>query len=356
MELETEANPAPEDDTRPLETEAEAETDELDNETDGEPEVETIEVERGGVKYTIPKALEGELLMQSDYTKKTMTLAEEKKATEAEITAKREAIALREANVDLHANIKTLEAQKRQLEAIPGDRIQRLRAEDPAEYNRLVGDYQAVQTALANAKDQQTALHNELTSRAERAIATSHEKAIEEAARTIPDFLTRPMANTILTPTAVTREALRVLHQKLNFVGSITRDYDESFAKTGAKIGDSLKIRLPNQYTVRTGATLSAQDTTETSVTLQVATQKGVDLNFTSTDLTLSLDDFSKRIISSRRWRFSRRTSKPMPCPCTRTCISRSGTADRRRPTTRRSTPARSFSGRSHRRTTAPLT
>lgn len=105
------------------------------------------------------------------------------------------------------------------------------------------------------------------------------------------------MANTILTPTAVTREALRVLHQKLNFVGSITRDYDDSYAKSGAKIGDSLKIRLPNQYTVRSGATLSAQDTTETSVTLQVATQKGVDLNFTSVDLTLSLDDFSKRII-----------------------------------------------------------
>ena len=105
------------------------------------------------------------------------------------------------------------------------------------------------------------------------------------------------MANTILTPTAVTREALRVLHQKLNFVGNITRDYDDSYAKSGAKIGDSLKIRLPNQYTVRSGATLSAQDTTESSVTLQVGTQKGVDLNFTSVDLTLSLDDFSKRII-----------------------------------------------------------
>ena len=105
------------------------------------------------------------------------------------------------------------------------------------------------------------------------------------------------MSNSILTPTAVTREALRVLHQKLNFVGSIKRDYDASFAKEGAKIGDSLKIRLPNQYTVRTGATLSAQDTTETSTTLQVATQKGVDLNFTSVDLTLSLDDFSGRIL-----------------------------------------------------------
>lgn len=105
------------------------------------------------------------------------------------------------------------------------------------------------------------------------------------------------MANTILTPTAVTREALRILHQKLNFVGSIERQYDDSFAKNGAKIGDSLKIRLPNQYTVRSGRTLSTQDTTESSVTLQVATQKGVDLTFTSAELTLSLDDFSSRIL-----------------------------------------------------------
>lgn len=105
------------------------------------------------------------------------------------------------------------------------------------------------------------------------------------------------MPNSILTPTAVTREALRILHQKLNFVGNVNRTYDDSFAKTGAKIGDSLKIRLPNQYTVRSGATLSAQDTTEISTTLQVATQKGVDLNFTSVDLTMSLDDFSKRIL-----------------------------------------------------------
>jgi len=105
------------------------------------------------------------------------------------------------------------------------------------------------------------------------------------------------MANSLLTPTAVTREALRILHSKLNFIGSIVREYDDSFAKSGAKIGDSLKIRLPNQYTVRSGATLAAQDTNESSVTLQVATQKGVDLNFTSVDLTLSLDDFSKRIL-----------------------------------------------------------
>lgn len=105
------------------------------------------------------------------------------------------------------------------------------------------------------------------------------------------------MPNSILTATAVTREALRVLHQKLNFVGTITREYDDSFARQGAKVGDTLKVRLPNQYTVRTGANLAAQDTVESSVELKVQTQKGVDLNFTSVDLTMNLDDFSERII-----------------------------------------------------------
>lgn len=105
------------------------------------------------------------------------------------------------------------------------------------------------------------------------------------------------MANTILTPTMVTRKALMILHQKLNFIGSINRQYDDSFANEGARIGDTLKIRLPNQYTVRSGATISTQDTAENSVSLQVATQKGVDVNFTSKDLTLGLDDFATRIL-----------------------------------------------------------
>lgn len=105
------------------------------------------------------------------------------------------------------------------------------------------------------------------------------------------------MSNSILTPTAVTREALRILHQKLNFIGSINRQYDDSFAKDGAKIGTDLKIRLPNEYTVRTGANISTQATTETSTTLSVATQKGVDTTFTTSELTLSLQDFSSRIL-----------------------------------------------------------
>jgi len=105
------------------------------------------------------------------------------------------------------------------------------------------------------------------------------------------------MANAILTPTAVTREVQRVLHEKLTFISTINRSYDDSYAKTGAKIGDTLKIRLPNEYTVRTGKVLAAQDTAETSVDLVVSTQKGVDMTFSSAELTLDLQDFSTRII-----------------------------------------------------------
>ncbi len=105
------------------------------------------------------------------------------------------------------------------------------------------------------------------------------------------------MANTLLTPTAVTRRALAILHQKLNFVGKVNRQYDDSFAVSGAKIGDSLRIRLPNKYTVSDGATLVKQDTVEESVTLQVSSQKHVGMDFTSVDLTLDIDDFASRII-----------------------------------------------------------
>ena len=106
------------------------------------------------------------------------------------------------------------------------------------------------------------------------------------------------MANTILTPTAVTREALRVLHAKLKFIGTINRQYDSQYAKSGAKIGNDLKIRLPNAYTVRTGAVLDVQNTTEDSVTMSVSTQKGVDMAFSSEELTMDLDDFSKRCLT----------------------------------------------------------
>jgi len=109
------------------------------------------------------------------------------------------------------------------------------------------------------------------------------------------------VANSLLSPTIITREALRILHAKLNFISNCDKQYDNQFANSGAspsgKIGPSLTIRNPNQYTVRSGSTLSVQDTTETSQVLTVSTQKGVDINFTSQDLTLTIDEYSKRYL-----------------------------------------------------------
>ena len=105
------------------------------------------------------------------------------------------------------------------------------------------------------------------------------------------------MPNNLLTATQITREALRILHQKLNFVGNITREYDDSYAKTGAKTGDTLKIRLPNTPEVGTGAVITPQDTNESSVSMTVGTQKHVAMQFNSAELALSIDDFSDRYI-----------------------------------------------------------
>lgn len=105
------------------------------------------------------------------------------------------------------------------------------------------------------------------------------------------------MANTLLTPDMITDEALMILHQKANFIGNCNRQYDDRFARDGAKIGDTLRVRLPVKYTTRSGATLSAQNTTERKVSLPVATQIGVDMNFSSSDLTMKIQDFSERYI-----------------------------------------------------------
>jgi hypothetical protein len=105
------------------------------------------------------------------------------------------------------------------------------------------------------------------------------------------------MANALLTPSVITKEALAILHQKLNFVGNINTQYDDQYAKSGAKIGNDLKIRLPNEFTVRTGATLSTQDVAESSTTLTVDTQKGVDFTFSSEELTMHIDEFKDRYL-----------------------------------------------------------
>lgn len=106
------------------------------------------------------------------------------------------------------------------------------------------------------------------------------------------------MANTLSVIDQVTREALRIAHEKLTFLGTIDRSYDSSYAKSGAKIGDTLRVRLPNQYLRRKGSrVMDVNDQDEATLSVVVATQDGVDMKFNSAELTLSIDELSRRYI-----------------------------------------------------------
>lgn len=106
------------------------------------------------------------------------------------------------------------------------------------------------------------------------------------------------MANTILTINMITREAVRLWKNSNAFLQNVDMQYDDSFAVNGAKIGTALRIRLPNDFVVVTGPALSVQDTAEQSTTLTLATQKHVDVAFSTQERTMSLDDYSRRILA----------------------------------------------------------
>jgi hypothetical protein len=103
------------------------------------------------------------------------------------------------------------------------------------------------------------------------------------------------VSNTLLTIDMITRECLRLAHQKATFLGTINRQFDDSFGKEDGKIGDTLRIRLPSQYVRRTGSrVMDVQDSEQQKTTLVCATQDGVDMRFNSRELALDLTNFSK--------------------------------------------------------------
>lgn len=108
------------------------------------------------------------------------------------------------------------------------------------------------------------------------------------------------MSNSILTIDMITRKALEILENNLVITRNVNRQYDDSFAVEGAKIGSTLRIRLPDRALVTDGAALQVQDDNEQFTTLAVASQKHIGVNFTSAELTMQLDDFAERVLKPR--------------------------------------------------------
>lgn len=107
------------------------------------------------------------------------------------------------------------------------------------------------------------------------------------------------MANTTLTADIIAKAAVAVLDNELVMAKKVFRGYDEDLSKkvNGYEVGETISIRKPADFTVRDGATASAQNVTEGKTTLTVDKRKGIDFKFTSQDLTLNIKDLSERVI-----------------------------------------------------------
>jgi hypothetical protein len=108
------------------------------------------------------------------------------------------------------------------------------------------------------------------------------------------------VSNSLLTIDMITRKALEIFENQLVLTRNVNRQYDDSFAVEGAKIGSTLRIRLPDRALVTDGAALQVQDDNEQYTTLTVASQKHIGVNFTSAELTMQLDDFAERVLKPR--------------------------------------------------------
>ncbi|MBR9900413.1 MAG: hypothetical protein GYB19_10185 [Rhodospirillales bacterium] len=107
------------------------------------------------------------------------------------------------------------------------------------------------------------------------------------------------MTNTTLTASIIAKEAVRVLDNELVMAKKVFRGYEDDINKkvNGYEVGDTLTIRKPADFTVRDGATASAQNVTEGKTTITVDKRKGIDFKFTSQELTLDIKELSDRVI-----------------------------------------------------------
>lgn len=112
------------------------------------------------------------------------------------------------------------------------------------------------------------------------------------------------MANTLKFIDMVAREAQAIAHEKTAFIGTVDRQYDDSFAKAGAKIGSTLRVRKPNRYTVTEDSrVMEVQDQDEETQNVTISKRAMVPMRFNADELTLDTDSreqiaaFSKRYI-----------------------------------------------------------
>jgi len=105
------------------------------------------------------------------------------------------------------------------------------------------------------------------------------------------------MANSVPTIDHVTLESLDIFENNLVALKCCSRKVEPLFGQRGAKRGDTIRIRKPAQFTVRTGDTWSGQDITQETTTLVLNHKKGIDFSMTSDERKLDMPELSSQIL-----------------------------------------------------------
>ena len=101
-------------------------------------------------------------------------------------------------------------------------------------------------------------------------------------------------SNTLLTPTVIAQEALMMVENSLVMGKLVHRQYKNEFKKKGT----SINIRKPVKFAATASATRSNTDVVEYNESMTVATQQHVSWAFSSAELTMTIEEYSKRYIA----------------------------------------------------------
>src|SRR5512139_243092 len=105
------------------------------------------------------------------------------------------------------------------------------------------------------------------------------------------------MANTLITPEWVLYENALVFVNSLRGVANFDRHYSDEFVQAGAKVGDTVKIRLPQQYEAVEGEALEVQNLLDRTVNLILNRRRHVGFGWSSAQETTDLDEIRSRYV-----------------------------------------------------------
>lgn len=105
------------------------------------------------------------------------------------------------------------------------------------------------------------------------------------------------MANQLITPNWVLKRVGRLAINNLKFANNVDRSYDDEYVQAGAKVGDTISLRLPQRFVTTKGQAFQQQGITDQIVPVTLTDQANVGISFSSKQMTVDVDDYNGRYV-----------------------------------------------------------